>query len=144
MTTIIPQNIGIGLPIPTYYPVSTPEYIALGPTVFLHLYNDGAVDDAISFIATNPDETGAYHCFFSPLPAGEEMVYGPFDMDTFSPVLLLYHSQPDDVVMAALVPYDIYPSPCVSSSTVMWPTTESTSAVVWPSETAVTKVWCSL
>jgi len=154
--TITPQDIALG--VPTYTPVTgCRDVIPLCPTTFLHFYNDGAVDDVITFVATNPDSLGVYNCYVDVLPAGEEMIYGPFDIDTFYPEIWLYHSHPGDVTMVALfTPYEsegcdatvstVYPSietTCTLVSTcpqlpdiaVIWPL-ESTSIELWPLETA--------
>jgi len=149
--TITPQNTALGTPI--YTPVTgCRDVIPLCPTTFLHFYNDGAVDDVITFVATHPDETGVYNCFVSVLPAGDEMIFGPFDMDTFYPEILLYHSHPGDVVMAALfIPY--ISEGCDATVSTVYPSIETTCtlvstcpqlpdiAVIWPVETAATEIW---
>jgi len=146
--TITPQDVALG--VPTYTPVTgCRDVIPLCPTTFLHFYNDGAVDDVITFGATYPDETGAYHCSFSVLSAGEEIILGPFDMDSYYPELSLGHSHPGDVTMAALfTPYES--EGCDVSVSTVYPSIETTCtlvsscpqlpdiAVIWPVETAVT------
>jgi len=146
--TITPQDVALG--VPTYTPVTgCRDVIPLCPTTFLHFYNDGAVDDVITFVATNPDSLGVYNGFVEVLPAGDEMIFGPFDIDTFHPELLLYHSHPGDVTMAAL--FIAYESEgCDATVSTVYPSIETTCTlvsscpqlpdvtVIWPVETAET------
>jgi len=146
--TITPQDVALGLP--AYAPVTgCRDVIPLCPTTFLHFYNDGAVDDVITFGATYPDETGAYHCSFLVLPAGDEIILGPFDMDPYYPELTIGHSHPGDVTMAAL--FIAYESEgCDATVSTVYPSIETTCTlvstcpqlpdvtVIWPIETAET------
>jgi hypothetical protein len=135
MTILAPQHTGVGLPLPTYYPVNSPEYIALESTVFLHLYNDSVVDDTITVVATLPADT--FTCI---LPAGEEIILGPFDLLKFGPTVELQHSHTADVTMAALVPYNIYETGGYATAIVLYATlVETKSREIYPSmETAST------
>jgi len=149
--TITPQDTALG--VPTYTPVTgCRDVIPLCPTTILHFYNDGAVDDVITFGATYPDETGAYHCSFLVLPAGDEIILGPFDMDPYYPELSIGHSHPGDVVMAAL--FIAYESEgCDATVSTVYPDIETTCTlvsscpqlpdvvVIWPIETASIELW---
>lgn len=158
--TITPQDIALG--VPTYTPVTgCRDVIPLCPTTFLHFYNDGAVDDVMVLTGANTGDAYDYPCLVTTLGAGEELIIGPFEIDAFYPEVLVSHSHPGDVTMAALfIAYEsegcdatistVYPSietTCTLVSTcpqlpdiaVIWPV-ESTSTDIWPLETAVVKV----
>jgi len=137
--TITPQDIALG--VPTYTPVTgCRDVIPICPTTFLHFYNDGAVDDVITFVATHPDETGVYNCFVEVIPADDEMIFGPFDMATFYPEILLYHSHPGDVTMAALfIPY--ISEGCDATVSTVYPSIETISTELYIDFTASTESW---
>jgi hypothetical protein len=137
--TITPQDVVPG--VPTYSPVTGgSDVIPIGPTTFLHFYNDGAVDDVIVLTGSNTGALYDYPCEVATIEAGEELIVGPFDIDAFYPEVLVTHSHPGDVVMAAL--FIAYESEgCDVTVSTVYPSIETTSTELYIDFTAFTESW---
>lgn len=138
--TIIPQEMVIDYT-PIYLPVTgSSDVIPLGPTTLLHFYNDGAVGDTIVLTGSNTGASYDYPCQVATIEAGEELIIGPFEIDAFYPEVLVSHSHPGDVSMAAL--YIAYESEgCDVTVSTVYPSIETTSTELYIDFTASTEPW---
>jgi hypothetical protein len=71
--------------------VNGTDYIRIDERTYLHFYNDSAVDDVVVYRSFDPYDVGLYWCQSVSLPAGTELVVGPFDTSKYFPILVVYH-----------------------------------------------------
>lgn len=100
MTLFTPEVLNYLGALPTHYAVSASDTITIWTNTFLHVYNDSAVTDVITYDAAD----GGYLVTIS-LLAGEEVVMN-IDRAVYGSPITVTHSHPGDVYLAALN-YDV-------------------------------------
>ena len=103
MTTIVPYSItGLGGQ-PPFNSVSGSDTVLLDPYTFLYFYNSSATDDVVIISASEADNDGSYGCYACTLPAGEDLIIGPVDIDRYAPSIVVMHRCHGDILSSGVV-----------------------------------------
>ena len=99
--TVEPQYITYDGTPPTFNPVSSTDYIDIYTGTFIYLHNGSSTDDAVIY-GTEEPVGGSCSCRVNILPAGGDLILGPFDLITYPSPLVITHTYTTDVVMAVV------------------------------------------